>query len=132
MIYFDTIRSINKYVGLCSECWIIVRSLKSPINVSGIKCQQVKELSPSWDLFTEYRRLKESEEWNLDSFNRIYRPRFMSEMKASIAQSYLKKLRDANGNILCVCFCQDENCCHRGLIKEILKYNGVEVYESKS
>lgn len=132
MIYFDTIRNINKYVVLCSECWIIVRSLKSQINVSGIKCQQVKELSPSWDLFTEYRRLKESEEWNLDSFNRIYRPRFMSEMKASIAQNYLKKLRDTNDNILCVCFCQNEDCCHRSLIKEILKYNGVEVYESKS
>lgn len=132
MIYFDTIRNINKYVGLCSECWIIVRSLKSPINVSGIKCQQVKELSPSWDLFTEYRRLKESGDWDQDSFNRIYRPRFMSEMKASIAQSYLKKLRDTNDNILCVCFCPNEDCCHRSLIKEILKYNGVEVYESKS
>lgn len=132
MIYFDTIRNINKYIGLCSECWIIVRSLKNPINVSGIKSQQVKELSPSWDLFTEYRRLKESGDWDQDSFNRIYRPRFMSEMKASIAQSYLKKLRDANNNVLCVCFCQDENYCHRSLIKEILKYNGVEVYESKS
>ena len=129
MIYFDTIRNIDNYVSICSECWIIVRSLKNPINVSGIKCQQVKELSPSWDLFTEYRRLKESEEWNLDSFNRIYRPKFMSEMKA---QSYLKKLRDANDNILCVCFCPNEDCCHRSLVKEILKYNGVEVYESKS
>lgn len=82
MIYFDTIRNIDNYVSICSECWIIVRSLKNPINVSGIKCQQVKELSPSWDLFTEYRRLKGSEEWNLDSFNRIYRPRFMSEIKS--------------------------------------------------
>lgn len=132
MIYFDTIRNIDKYVGVCSECWIIVRSLKNPINVSGIKCQQVKELSPSWDLFTEYMRLKESEEWNLDSFNRIYRPRFMSEMKVLMAQSYLKKLRDTKDNVLCVCFCQDEDCCHRSLIKEILKYNEVEVYESKS
>ena len=117
MIYFDTIRNIDNYVSICSECWIIVRSLKNPINVSGI---------------TEYRRLKESEEWNLDSFNRIYRPKFMSEMKASIAQSYLKKLRDANDNILCVCFCPNEDCCHRSLVKEILKYNGAEVYESKS
>lgn len=56
----------------------------------------------------------------------------MSEMKASIAQSYLKKLRDANSNIVCVCFCPEENCCHRGLIKEILKYNGVMVYEPES
>jgi hypothetical protein len=132
MIYFDTIRNIDKYVGLCSECWIIVRSLRNQINVSGIKCQQVKELSPSWGLFTEYRRIKELGEWNEDSFNRIYRPRFMSEMKTQLAQSYLKKLRDTSDNIVCVCFCPEEKCCHRGLIKEILKYNGVMVYEPES
>jgi len=56
----------------------------------------------------------------------------MSEMKASIAQSYLKKLRDTSDNIVCVCFCPEEKCCHRGLIKEILKYNGVMVYEPES
>lgn len=56
----------------------------------------------------------------------------MSEMKTQLAQSYLKKLRDTNNSIVCVCFCPDEKCCHRSLIKEILKYNGVEVYEPES
>lgn len=127
MIYFDTIRNISEYVGLCKECWIIVRSMKNPIQVKGINCIQVQDLSPSWDLFSKFRKLKESGNWNNDSFTKIYRPQFMKEMSSTSSQYWLKRLRDSEDNILCVCYCQDESCCHRFLIKEILKFNQVEV-----
>lgn len=127
MIYFDTIRNISEYVGLCTECWIIVRYMRNPIQVSGINCIQVQDLSPSCNLFLKFRKLKESGGWNKESFTKIYRPQFMNEMSSTSSQYCLKRLRDSEDNILCVCYCQDESCCHRSLIKEILKFNQVEV-----
>lgn len=123
MIYITNIRNANpeKY----DEIWGIVRSLKNKADY----VKHVPELSPSWDLFKKYLALKEAGNWNQTTFDTIYRPQFMREMKAPEAQKALCELRDAGKekDICIFCFCPTVNLCHRKLIGEILEYNGINV-----
>ena len=109
------------------EVWAIVRSMKNP----SPKMKQIASLSPDWNLFKTYLNLKESGEWNTDSFQSIYRPQFMSQIaKNADSQKALETLKtlDAQGkNIALVCFCPDKNLCHRSLVAQILKDMGCNV-----
>ena len=58
------------------EIWAIVRSLKSKSSY----LTQVPELSPSWDLFKTYLKLRDDGNWNKQTFETIYKPRFLSQI----------------------------------------------------
>lgn len=108
------------------EIWAVVRSLKKKPDWS----VHVPVLSPSWDLFQTYLRLRDSGNWNKDTFDRIYRPRFLEEMKSEPALYMLemaKALSDSGKHICMWCFCPDKDLCHRSLLAEILKEMGCEV-----
>lgn len=124
MITITNIRNVkpNQY----DEVWAIVRSLKN-------KAQHIKhvpELSPSWDLFKQYLRLRDSGQWNAAAFKSIYVPAFLREMQAEQARKKISELveLDRQGKKIClVCFCYDETLCHRSIIAGILQCMGVQV-----
>lgn len=108
------------------EIWAIVRSLKSKSSY----LIQVPELSPSWDLFKTYLTLKDDGNWNKQTFETIYKPKFLSQIMNDAAAS--KKLTELvqkdkeNKRIALVCFCTDPSLCHRSLIAQILANYGVQ------
>lgn len=106
------------------EVWAIVRSLKSPG-----KMKHVPVLSPSWNLFKQYLSLRDNGNWNENTFKTIYVPTFLREMCSPEAQAGLKAIIRAaiEKNIAAVCFCPDENTCHRSIVGGILQYYGVPV-----
>ena len=109
------------------EVWAIVRSMKHPSD----KIQQVASLSPDWNLFKKYLKLKEDGNWNANSFDSIYRPQFLSQM-ASDAEAHkaletLKSLDAQGKRIALVCFCPNKDLCHRSLIAQILQSMGCNV-----
>lgn len=111
----------------CDEIWAIVRSMKS--KSAGI--EQVQDLSPTWDLFKKYRALKEQGDWNEQTFQEIYVPQFLRELKANRnAINLLNKLysADKRGETIClVCFCPNEAMCHRSIIAGLLQGVGCDV-----
>lgn len=125
MIHLLNVRDIGN-VAL-DETWMIVRSLKKPINGT----VQVKELSPSYHLFCEYLRLRSSGIWNERSFKELYVPTFLKEITSSQAahdrlnELFVKSRRGKNIGL--VCFCADEALCHRSIIGGLLSGVGVEV-----
>ena len=99
--------------------YAIVRSMKYKSD----KIIQVPELSPSRELFFEYLRLKKENNWNKDTFERIYVPQFLKEMKEKTATDWLNKLYiDSKQKRIClVCFCPSEELCHRKIIQGLLQ-----------
>lgn len=122
MIVLTNIRDVSKFDY--DEVWSITRS-----NPNSRWMTWVPNLAPSWDLFRQYRRLKEAMQWNQNTFETVYRPIFTSEMESQQAKNKLSELiqkHNEGKKIAIVCFCQDPNLCHRKIISEILNSLNVE------
>lgn len=123
MITITDIRSVNH--ANYDEVWAIVRSLRNPERM-----KQVPELSPSWDLFKQYMKLRDTGQWNATTFKSIYVPTFLKEMLNIEARKKLSELveLDKQGKRIClVCFCGDETLCHRSIVAGILQYMGIQI-----
>ena len=110
------------------ETWAIVRSLKS----QSTKIKQVTALSPSRELFMLYRNLHKNEKWDIQAFNSIYVPQFISDLKNGTEQGFtlLNTLYQADKDgkkISLACFCTDETMCHRSIIAGLLQAVGCDV-----
>ncbi len=128
MITLGSMKDINpsKY----DETWIIVRSLSNKKALNNINTFHVPELSPSPELFKAYLGWKEVD-WGQDRFQKSYVPRFIIEMlldkaaKDKLNELYFKD--KAGKSILLVCFCNDEDICHRSVVGGILQGVGCKV-----
>ena len=130
MVFAGNIKDASYLVKNCDEVWAIVRSLKT--KPYGVK--QVPELSPSWNLFKKYLSLRDSGNWNNESFMEIYVPQFLHEMKDPAAQAKIAELieKGKNGKIAILCFCDNETMCHRSIIAGILQKEGIRVFTQRS
>lgn len=123
MITITNIRSID--YTMYDEVWAIVRSLKNPGQM-----KHVPGLSPSWGLFKKYLELRDAGDWNTDTFQKIYVPVFIKDMRTAAARRELAELirLDSQGKHICLaCFCNDETTCHRSIIAGILQSIGITV-----
>lgn len=105
------------------EVWAIVRSLKY-VNPH---IKHVPELSPSWALFKLYLRLRNEGRWNEDTFRTLYVPQFLKEMRGKEQQDLLNELFRTKKHICLVCFCGEENLCHRSIVGGMLQGAGAQV-----
>lgn len=123
MLIIASIRNVDQKEY--DEVWTIVRSLKNPRNM-----KHVPELSPSWNLFKRYLQLRDSGQWNAEAFKNIYVPVFLREIQASVARKRLNEFvwLDRQGKRIClVCFCPEEELCHRSIVAGVLQHVGVHV-----
>ena len=109
------------------EVWAIVRSFDNCPS----HWRHVQSLSPSLELFWQYRRLLKAGQWNKQSFDTIYKPQFIQQIENDpVAQDdldYLTELDAQGKNIALVCFCGNVELCHRKLIAEMLLKRGCNV-----
>jgi uncharacterized protein YeaO (DUF488 family) len=72
------------------------------------------KVAPSRELLREFKH--EGLSWEQ------YVPRYLEEMKTESAQSDIKRLADAarSGTITLMCICEDENRCHRSLLRDLI------------
>ena len=121
------ITRINNADKSYDEVWAIVRSLKS--RSDWIK--QVTDLSPSPELFSTYRTLVNTNSWDINSYRNLYVSRFILDLQTNpTAREKLAYLYDQDrlGKKIClVCFCPDEEMCHRSIIGGILQGSGCNV-----
>ncbi len=105
------------------EVWAIVRSLK----YANPHVRHVPELSPSWTLFKLYMRLRDEGRWNKETFHKYYVPQFLKEMRGKEQQRLLNELFSTNKHICLVCFCTEEELCHRSIVGGMLQGAGLDV-----
>lgn len=126
MIRIGNIRDID--FNNSDKVYAIVR--KMSYNDPNIK--QLTALAPSTELYIKCRILMKKNEWNKDIFESMYVPTFISELKRN-KEGGLDALRilyraDKEGyNTEVVCFCVDEDMCHRSIIAGILQGYGITV-----
>lgn len=124
MIIVDRISNVKR--GAQDEAFAIVRSMRNPSEW----LRQMDVLSPSRDLFFEYRRLEREGRWDADAFRNVYVPRFLREMRSPEARDALNQLyaADRSGrSIALACFCRDERLCHRSVVAGLLQGAGADV-----
>jgi len=119
MVKFGSFQDIGKVQ--CDEVWLIVRSLKAFPQAS-VPVLHIPDLSPSWQLFTEFQNKKNAGQWNKEMFENWYKPRFLKEMCSEKNTAMLQRLKTEaqTKDILCCCFCPDESMCHRSIIRQLL------------
>lgn len=122
------------HVDEYDKIYLIVRSIASlEKNKSSIlqHAEQVADLSPSKNLFYQYLNWQKSGCWNQRTFDDIYKPTFLNEIENNpAAQSWLDRIcaeNAENKNIALLCFCPDENLCHRKIVGNILRSKGCNV-----
>lgn len=110
------------------EVWIICRSIKKLSNrfydrngklLPNVK--HVPELSPSTDLFFKYCELKKRGLWCQKQFDDNYTPIFIEQIENDAeAKKLLANLNELGKQkrIALVCFCKNENMCHRVILKK--------------
>jgi len=127
MIYLDSITNVNALEY--DEVWIIVRKLKESDLIEGSK--HIPELSPSTYLLERYIELREKGIWNKESFEKIYVPSFIREIRSRIGvKEILNDLVYMSGigqKICLVCYCEDEEICHRSIVSGILAGMGANI-----
>lgn len=120
MIYTGSFRDINRETY--DEIWLIVRIAKNIPKGDNIKFKP--ELSPPKELLYKYLDMKKAGNWNSTAFKEMYIPCFLKHIAASkegrqAMNELLKTGRQKS--ILLVCYCSDENMCHRSIIKGMLQ-----------
>jgi hypothetical protein len=109
-------------------CYAVVRSLRRPM--SGV--EQLAVLSPSPQLFHDYLRWRDAGTWNLETFQKLYTPRFLDQIQndpAAIRTMMELAYRSTEGGerIQLVCFCTDVRTCHRSILAEMFRAIGCNV-----
>ena len=108
------------------EVWWIVRApQREPVNE-----KHVLELSPSKELFKDYRDVFHAGRFNEEYFLTVYIPQYLRELVANKqAMRILNLLREESlqKNIILGCYCESEMLCHRSIVAGILLGMGAEI-----
>lgn len=125
MITITNIR--NLHPNTHDESYVIVRSLKFPIQGA----HQLAVLSPSTNLFYKYLNLQKQGHWNEQTFNDIYVPDFLAQIRndknALQVLTNLVAKDKAGSDIALACFCSNETLCHRSIIAGMLYNMGAAI-----
>ena len=90
----------------------------------------VPELAPQSGLFHAYRELVNRGQWDQRAFDEEYVPWFLEDIRQNEpALKLLKELADTSNEkkIQLVCFCDNENMCHRSIVAGILQNMGADI-----
>lgn len=130
MIYLRSISKV-KYEEF-DEIWLIVRSLgKAAHMLNHPNVRHMPDLSPTKELFYAYLNWKKQGCWNKSCFEQNYVPQFLRESQANpyFIQNMveLQELDKAGKKIALVCFCGDEETCHRSIVGALCAINNISV-----
>lgn len=104
----------------------VVRSYRWPI----FEVDQLPGLAPSQRLFHRYRVLHANGEWNREAFDKIYAPKFITELctrKDALSALVSIRREACQKDIALGCFCKEEYLCHRIILGEVFLGLGAEV-----
>ena len=120
MIFVGNIRELRP--GAFDTAYAIMRFYK-PSGTGWIKHLPV--LSPDTRLFQTFRQLQSEGKWNEDAFQKVYVPRFLSQIAsdpmAADALNDLFRRSKAGESIGLCCTCTNEKSCHRSIIAGLLQ-----------
>lgn len=116
------------------KTYLIIRSIASLERQNNriLNCSEhVPDLNPSRGLFYRYLDWAKQGHWNQSTFDNEYKPTFIAEIANNPnAAAWFSKIEtedSQNMRIALLCFCADENLCHRIIIGEMLKQHGCNV-----
>lgn len=128
MLYVTNFKGIEGKKNSFDEIWACVRSLKG--QHPGII--QVADLSPSTELFISYLSAKNAGKFDQQWFQNHYVPTFLQQMKecknSRDLLNNLYKADRAGKRIALLCFCQDEELCHRSILAGLLQGVNCDVH----
>ena len=102
-----------------------VRKIMKP----NAKFEPHSECSPSQKLLYTYLDLKKQGNWNQQTFDEIYLPRYLKEQASNptALATMANLLSKDTSNMGAFCYCGNESLCHRSILGGILQGNGKQV-----
>jgi len=89
------------------------------------------EATPSRNLLFKIKDLEKNNQWNKKTFQTHYIPFYLKEIKQNPkAKQELQAIIDAirsGQNVYYACYCGDATICHRSLVGELIKRQGIDV-----
>lgn len=110
--------SVKKISNVPEDCVKLLIARKKLSDMSGINW--VLDLAPSKKLFWDYKN--EIISW--EQYVKIYNNELKDNYKILLK---IKAFIDNNINVALICYCDDYNYCHRGLVGNRLKDMGIEI-----
>lgn len=115
------------------EIWLVVRSVgkaESLTRYSNVK--HVPELSPSTNLFFQYRKWAKNGKWTRTTFRNRYVPQFLRDADPEYNTDFHKAMlelaeKSETKDIALACFCKDEAMCHRSILGAICIDNDIPI-----
>ena len=123
MLITCSLSQINNY-KIDYKYFIVINPKK--VKIKGLS--HMPELAPTRELYSWAMEHKNEANW-FDHYKKV----FINDMKTRAGM--INALNDIEqkaktSDVLLVCFCNDVNLCHRGLIADELKSRGVEVIKN--
>jgi len=129
------IKTAMANIPCLDEAWFVVRDYTSlggglP-DLGGVKSCWVNHLSPSNGLLDTCRDIKKQGSWNHEAFMDVFVPRFLEEMRADVARTYLNALyrsvHNLGKHIALVSRCREDAACHRSILAGLMQGVGLTV-----
>lgn len=112
MIYTGYFSNIQKYLNNINDLTLIGIAGKLPSFLNSNNIIHMKELAPSWSIFSEYKK---------DNNEQRYAERFYLEiLSQKNPMEILTKINSCGSNSILLCYESPSNFCHRHLVAEWL------------
>lgn len=123
LIFLEKIANMNQLAEKYDKIYVIVRSIGKRNILMADNILHLPVLSPSWNLFAKYLNACKEKQFSEQWFQYVYVKQFLSEMQSQECRDALNKLYQEaqTKNIAIVCYCKEENLCHRSIIMGLLQ-----------
>ena len=116
-----SVADMNKYSHIQNKYLITIVCNNNPTELKRkYGFEWCPSLAPTSEIFQEYRRLVNKNQWGLYMFNNWYTPAFINHIlnnKASTDMlNYIYSLLKADHDVVIACYCGNVNLCHRSLV----------------
>ena len=113
--YFANLKNLPKEIVPVAICG------KAP---DGFKGAQYKKLAPKWSFFSEWKKTRDNH-----YYVRCFNEQVLNPLDARTVNAELTRLTNSAKDIALVCYETPEKFCHRHLVANWFRENGVPIME---
>lgn len=132
ILYLVNVKNMNRVPCSVRNKFFIVRSCKNSDYYIRQGWRILPQISPEPELFRTYLDLKKNGDWNRDTYDSIYVPQFIKQMKADMVMrntlNNVKAMLDMGQDVAFMCYC-DTDMCHRFILGAQYEMRGYNVLD---
>ena len=131
-LYLVNVKNMDRVPSSIQYKYFIVRSCKNSDYYVRRGWSILPQISPEPELFRTYLELKKEGNWNRETYDSIYVPWFLKQMKTDTVMrntlNNIKAILDTGQDVVFMCYC-DTDMCHRFILGVQYEIRGYKVID---